>query len=286
MKRKIILLSSIVMLSLVTFNDCYAATEQKTKLEVEKIEPEEFEGTLTEENSFCDTYTFTAENAGTYAVKLYGQTANVAVAFYVYDYFENKITMDYGAGTLYKSFVCEEGKEYTIKVKTNTECSEYKFLLYRPNEKYELNGFTQVSDTLMCRDSANRYLFTAPVDGEYGFGFDKESCTKNVDFICGIYDPEGQELSDVWVTHDGMIEVTLEKGQTYPIKLYTNAGDCGEYVLEIAYPEGAISEDTITESTEEVKEDTSIEQQLKDLQDENATLKKILEENGIDYDEN
>lgn len=37
MKRNIILLSSIVMLSLVTFNDCYAATEQKTKLEVEKL---------------------------------------------------------------------------------------------------------------------------------------------------------------------------------------------------------------------------------------------------------
>ena len=117
-------------------------------------------------------------------------------------------------------------------------------------------------------------------------GLIRKVVPKIVDFICGIYDPEGQELSDVWVTHDGMIEVTLEKGQTYPIKLYTNAGDCGEYVLEIAYPEGAISEDTITESTEEVKEDTSIEQQLKDLQDENATLKKILEENGIDYDEN
>lgn len=43
MKRNIILLSSIVMLSLATVNDCYAATEQKTKLEVEKIEHEEFE---------------------------------------------------------------------------------------------------------------------------------------------------------------------------------------------------------------------------------------------------
>lgn len=122
------------------------------------------------------------------------------------------------------------GKTYTISVKACESTGPYTLQIGSPSPDLSVDGCTAVGDSLYYYKQKNRYLFTAPEGGEYGF--ELVNTEQGNRFSVIVLDDYGYEVGS---SAGGNVKVKLEAGKCYTVVVKQSNG-FGNYTLRIWEP--------------------------------------------------
>ena len=251
-----------------------------------------------------NNYTYEAPVDGVYRFEVNCDMANAKTTTYITSSDGSRINNCYDENAYAQNIGLDKGEKYTISVEQTNGFGPYRVLIGVPQAITDISGYSLVKDKFEYHSQANYYMFTAPIDGIYRWGYETVSGDM-FDSIC-MYNEDWSPKEDfdrnTYTAEDQTVE--MEAGKTYYLEVVNPSMVyyVGEYTLHITYPKGmdanlistADSKETVEsqtadeesvsseEQTETDKRIEELEKQIAEMKKENEMLQQIIEDSGIE----
>lgn len=197
-----------------------------------------FNGNISFEDQ-VDTYTYVAIRDGRYTLELSNVMSGTVFELYIYNNLGEIVKSDgYAENRDYISVSLEKGETYTFKVFQYKKTGTYTLTLSEQTPTVDISSYSQVCDSIVFNKQVNVYQFTPQRDGRYSFEF--AEVKSGIVFELYVYNDLGEVVgSDGYAANKDYLSVSLEKGETYTIKIYQYK-NTGSYTLKIGKQKEAV----------------------------------------------
>ncbi len=187
--------------------------------------PTELRGHLTGEDSHEESYRPLI--SGKYRFDFDIDDVNKSYAFLMFDSKRTEIARTYSSDDG-KTIELQEGENYEIQIKQNTDFAAYSINIHTPNKAETINSGT-AKGNINFTDQQNIYYFTADKSAAYNFNF----ISNNVDnrFRISMYDSKNREIIDMYGSNEER-NIELKKNQKYTLYITYSQG-FGKYRIKI-----------------------------------------------------
>ncbi len=186
-----------------------------------------------------DIYEFVAPESGEYRYELTNTLNGFRVSIYVYDMEGGCLDYIIGASSgkgITVSLL--KGESYRLVVKSHSNTGNYNVCVGQAKESVNISNYTIVKDSIEFIEQENIYVYTSTVTGAYRFWISQANSGMRVSLY--IYDEAGYvEEYVVNIGQDGGVDVTLEAGHTYTIKV-VQYSDYGNYSMSIGLQKATV----------------------------------------------
>ena len=177
-------------------------------------------------------FSYTAQVTGRYRFWIAQCLSGVKFQVQVFDSRETRLKNEYLAQDDGASVDFTAGETYVIKVNQYRNYGDFVLNLGQAVPVADVTGYRYISDSVCFTEQVNRYVFTAPYDGVYGF-FIRE-CNNGLRFNVKVTDAAGYEKCSGYLEQNDILNATLAAGQVYTVSVTQYRGK-GDYVLGTAY---------------------------------------------------
>lgn len=212
-----------------------------------------YTGNISNEDQ-VDEYSFVASYDGRYRADITGLQNGVNVELYIIDETGSSVASDTyctnGEGATAKGLAA--GHTYVVRVKQDSGFSDYTLSIGMQKPKFDVTGYTMVSDSIQYTDQNNWYTFTAPIDGRYRF--EVTGVQNDTDFELYMFNSLEETLaSDTYCTNEEGITVKdLKAGETYQVQVRQDSG-FSSYTLFIGYQKNTVDISAISSLTDSIE---------------------------------
>ncbi len=174
-----------------------------------------------------DIYNFVPTRTGIYRFDFDIDDVNKSYAFLMFDSKRTEIARTYSSDDG-KTIELQEGENYEIQIKQNTDFAAYAINIHTPNKAETINSGT-AKGNINFTDQQNIYYFTADKSAAYNFNF----ISNNVDnrFRISMYDSKNREIIDMYGSNEER-NIELKKNQKYTLYITYSQG-FGKYRIKI-----------------------------------------------------
>ena len=196
---------------------------------LKEIKENSFGGSLLTEDE-KDCYKYVPAVSGRYRFEF--ESDNVQNDYYFYMYSANKTQL---ASTSYiedgVTVDLISGEEYIIEIEQDAGYLNYTINIGVPNDVNQVNGVEIVGYTAFV-DQVDRYMYVAPISGQYRFDFESGNIQANYNFY--LYSSINQQLASTSYIENG-VTVELIGGEQYYIEVEQDV-DFTNYMIDIGVP--------------------------------------------------